>query len=113
MSAYRIAVESASSERRGQGRERGPGATEAPAAEDLTQSVFDRLTKWIPGDTLASCAPGMTLISSSWSASLFLLVLCIVTPLFVIGVAQPHRKPGTCRRAPVRKCVAAQGTSRR
>jgi hypothetical protein len=67
MSAYRIAAESASAERRLQDRERGPGATEAPAPEDLTKSVFDRLTKWIPGDTLAIYAPGVTLISSSGS----------------------------------------------
>jgi hypothetical protein len=88
MSAYRIAVESASAERRLQDRERGPGVTEAPTPEDLTKSVFDRLTKWIPGDTLAIYAPGVTLISSAGSPSLlFLLVMVIVTPLFVIGVA--------------------------
>ena len=54
MSAYRIAVESASAERMLQDRERGPSATEAPAPEDLTKSVFNRLTKWIPATRISS-----------------------------------------------------------
>ena len=45
------------------------------------QGALDKLTKWIPGDTLAIYAPGATLLSvnSEKPSALFLMVMIIVT----------------------------------
>jgi hypothetical protein len=52
-------------------------------------AIVDRLTKWIPGDTLAIYVPGVTAIaaSSGKPSVLLLVVMIVVTPLFVLGAA--------------------------
>jgi len=53
------------------------------------QAVFDRLTKWIPGDTLALYAPCITFLATddATPSVLLLVVMIVATPLFVIGAA--------------------------
>jgi hypothetical protein len=72
----------------------GPGTPQAPpstseASDMAFQAVFDRLAKWIPGDTLLLYVPGVTLISASSGdpSVAFLVVMIIVTPLFVLAAA--------------------------
>jgi hypothetical protein len=85
MSLYRIGVSAAvPSAVETRVRERG----EEGQAQPL-MAVFDRLTKWIPGDALAIYAPGVTLLgaSSARPSAWFLVVMVIATPLFTLGFA--------------------------
>jgi hypothetical protein len=78
-----------------------PPASKTPGQ---LQTVFDRLTKWIPGDTLAVYAPGVTwLASNNAKPSMFFLAIMMgATPLFVVLAAF-----STGRRVTKRVCVAA------
>jgi hypothetical protein len=101
MSAFRIARDAVDADEEALERVRGgvdyngPIAPDSPAAAsgrptiEPRQGALDKLTKWIPGDTLAIYAPGVTLLSvtSEKPSALFLVVMIIVTPLFVLGVA--------------------------
>jgi hypothetical protein len=96
MSAWRIGAEaSAQSGRRSDMRSRegnrsldigtSRGAGEPPKHERL-QAVFDQLTKWIPGDTLALYVPGVTVLATGGGPPSvpLLLAMIVVTPLFVL-----------------------------
>jgi hypothetical protein len=102
MSAVRIARDVVVAEDRALSRVRGapddgrsPSAPMAPnsssrnQASDAFQGALDKLTKWIPGDTLAIYAPGVTLlgVTADEPSLLFLIIMILVTPLFVLGVA--------------------------
>jgi hypothetical protein len=101
MSAFRIARDAVNADNRALERVRGDHDYDAaitpgpplPPSDGLTiktwQGALDKLSKWIPGDTLAIYAPGVTLLSvtSVKPSILFLVVMIIATPLFVLGVA--------------------------
>jgi hypothetical protein len=62
------------------------GAGNDPKAQFA--ALIDRLTRWIPGDTLAIYAPGVTALAAQKDAQPsigFLVVAIILTPLFVLG----------------------------
>jgi hypothetical protein len=86
VSAYRIGISAAHART---WVERG----EPPAAETDHSGpfldVFDKLTKWIPTETLAVYIPGVTVIgaNNSQPSVVFLVVMAVATPLFVLGVA--------------------------
>jgi hypothetical protein len=63
---------------------------------DTTQALVDRLTKWIPGDTLAIYVPGVTALSAGGGSKpsvLFLIVVIACTPCFVLGAAWASGRP--------------------
>ena len=93
MSTYRIGVEAAEPS----GIEESFDGREAEQAEGPFQAVFDRLTKWIPGDTLAIYAPGVTLLSASHAqpSVVFLVIMIVATPLFTLGSAFSTGNPLT------------------
>jgi hypothetical protein len=101
MSTFRVARDTANADEEALERSRGDGdydvqivpdssagSPDVPAIETW-QGALDKLTKWIPGDTLAIYAPGVTLLSVTTDrpSLLFLVIMIIVTPLFVLGVA--------------------------
>lgn len=85
MSTYRIGVSSALPYA-SNSLNRGPDAE--TAGEPLT-AVFDKLTKWIPGDALAIYTPGVTIIGAfdSEPSVLLLVAMLIATPLLTLGFA--------------------------
>ena len=94
MSTYRIGVEAAT---RSTGTLESAGRQGTTDSEGSFQAVFDKLTKWIPGDTLAIYAPGVTLLSSSQPrpSVVFLIVMIVATPVFTIGSAFSTGNPLT------------------
>lgn len=85
MSVYRIGFSAASA--------RAWAEREEPSAAETSRSgpfldVFDKLTKWIPTETLTIYIPGVTVISanSARPSVVFLAVMVAATPLFVLGV---------------------------
>ena len=95
MSAWQIGSEAASpsystqEEVRRQHREAGPRNHQPDTGWQQFKSVFDRLTKWIPGDTLALYVPGVTYLATDGGGPslAFLVVMALVTPLFVVLAA--------------------------
>jgi hypothetical protein len=92
VSAWRIGQEAAETTPRAGGHDRDfdrdAGAT--PAEPDGIKERIDRLTKWIPGDTLALYVPGVTALAAASDAKPsvpWLIFMIIVTPLFVAGSA--------------------------
>jgi hypothetical protein len=93
LSTYRIGVTAADPESTVMAvRERGDGGQSQPFL-----GVFDKLTKWIPSDTLAIYVPGVTLLGASRASPsiLFLIAMIVVTPLFTLGFAFSTGKPLT------------------
>jgi hypothetical protein len=93
LSTYRIGVSAADPEATVMTvRERGDGGQSQPFL-----GVFDKLTKWIPSDTLAIYVPGVTLLGASRVSPsiLFLIVMIVVTPLFTLGFAFSTGEPLT------------------
>lgn len=67
-------------------RERGVGSDRRKRQPNKgAEAVFDRLTKWIPGDTLALYVPFVTFLATPSVA--LLIVMILATPLFVLGAA--------------------------
>lgn len=100
MSAFRIAREATAADREADRRVRGgvdderqsdrePSSAPSVGRDGHLQGLLDKLTKWIPGDTLALYAPGVTVLSATTEkpSLLFLVIMILVTPLFVLGVA--------------------------
>lgn len=94
MSTYRIGVEAAA---RPTGTQESLSRQGTKDSEGTFQAVFDKLTKWIPGDTLAIYVPGVTLLSATHPrpSAVFLVVMIVATPLFTIGSAFSTGNPLT------------------
>lgn len=87
MSSWRIGVEAGAT---GRGpRLGGVGDGGVTGDEGPFSGVMSRLTKWIPSDTLIVYLPGVTLLAGDTGrpSLIFLILMIVVTPLFVLGAA--------------------------
>jgi hypothetical protein len=92
MSVWRVgtaAAESATAAPRETTRGASPGPPSTAADTGGLQQIFDRLIKWIPGDTLAIYVPAVTALGASNTepSLVLLIVMVVITPLFAIGAA--------------------------